>query len=629
MTLTLNGDLTNLLQGLEEVKKYLQVEIPEAIEVVQLPEDAPLALEIVRGEENRISYKKRHHFFRALGLYAQFVKEGQKAFFFNEEVEIERCGGMFDCSRNSVYTVAKVKDLLVQSALIGMSTCMLYTEDTYEIPENPYFGYLRGKYTQAEIREIDDYAYNLGIELIPCIQTLAHLKTTLKWPYAWEMRDTPDILYVGHEKTYEFIASMFKSIKETFRTNRVHIGMDEAFDMGRGRYLNDHEHTPTHKLMVEHLNRVFELIRTYELEPMMWDDMFFNHRPESENTEDLVNKLRELVGSKVPKEVSLVYWDYYQFKEGNYDYGLALREAFDNPVIFAGGIWTWTGYVINYDKTWETVNPAMAACKKRGVQEIIATMWGDDGAETAIDTVIPGMILYGEHAYSTGIDEAWIDRRCQFLTGLTLDEFRSIQKLDYIPGVESPNGGSANPHKYLLYQDTLLGAFDFYKFDDSLPSYYAALAKELAALVDKTAYYAPMYRMYSGLAEVLSYKADLGRRMITAYKADDRVALKELADVVIPQTQDALARFKDALREQWYNDCKGHGFEILDARLGGVANRLDTAAYRINLYLAGKIDVIEELAEERLALQPDHTPEVIPHANHYASTASQNVASHG
>lgn len=44
----------------------------------------------------------------------------------------------------------------------------LYTEDTYKIDGEPFFGYLRGGYTQEHLKEIDDYAFNLGIEVIPC-----------------------------------------------------------------------------------------------------------------------------------------------------------------------------------------------------------------------------------------------------------------------------------------------------------------------------------------------------------------------------------------------------------------------------------------------------------------------------
>ena len=46
-----------------------------------------------------------------------------------------------------------------------------YTEDTYEVEGQPYFGAYRGKYTKDEIKELDAYASMFGVELVPCIQT--------------------------------------------------------------------------------------------------------------------------------------------------------------------------------------------------------------------------------------------------------------------------------------------------------------------------------------------------------------------------------------------------------------------------------------------------------------------------
>lgn len=81
---------------------------------------------------------------------------------------------------------------------------MVYTEDTYEVKAYPYFGYMRGRYTEEELKECDQYAAELGIEMIPCIQTLAHLTEALKWNYAIDIRDTADILLAGSEATYTF-----------------------------------------------------------------------------------------------------------------------------------------------------------------------------------------------------------------------------------------------------------------------------------------------------------------------------------------------------------------------------------------------------------------------------------------
>src|SRR5690606_17283416 len=122
-------------------------------------------------------------------------------------------------------------------ALMGLDMLMLYTEDSYDVPEQPYFGYMRSRYSQEEIRQLDDYADLFGIEMIPCIQTLGHLQDVLKWPQFAEFSDDNTTLLVGDERTYEFIEQMIVAASTPVRSKRIHIGMDEAWRLGLGRYL--------------------------------------------------------------------------------------------------------------------------------------------------------------------------------------------------------------------------------------------------------------------------------------------------------------------------------------------------------------------------------------------------------
>ena len=85
---------------------------------------------------------------------------------------------------------------------MGLNMCMLYTEDTYEVPGEPFFGYLRGRYSQAEMKELDRYAASLGIEMFPCIQTLAHLEQILQWPAYAQYKDTNSVLLADEDATY-------------------------------------------------------------------------------------------------------------------------------------------------------------------------------------------------------------------------------------------------------------------------------------------------------------------------------------------------------------------------------------------------------------------------------------------
>ncbi len=78
--------------------------------------------------------------------------------------------------------VASVKQWIDITADLGYNTLMLYTEDTFEVDGNPYFGYMRGRYSREELKEINAYALKKEMELIPCTQMLAHQNVCRRWP---------------------------------------------------------------------------------------------------------------------------------------------------------------------------------------------------------------------------------------------------------------------------------------------------------------------------------------------------------------------------------------------------------------------------------------------------------------
>ena len=118
-------------------------------------------------------------------------------------------GIMIDCSRNGVMTPENVKEFATLIAGMGYNMLQLYTEDTYEIDGEPFFGYMRGRFTFDEVRELDDYAFDLGIELRACFQTLGHLEQMLHWPkYRHTIADTSSVVNVSKEQTYALINKM-------------------------------------------------------------------------------------------------------------------------------------------------------------------------------------------------------------------------------------------------------------------------------------------------------------------------------------------------------------------------------------------------------------------------------------
>ena len=178
-------------------------------------------------------------------------------------------GVMLDCSRNAVMKPETAKKYIDVLSDLGYNCLMLYTEDTYEIDAEPYFGHKRGRYSQAELIEIDNYAKLKGIELIPCIQTLAHLGSIFRWPCYDKIHDCNDILLSDNDETYTFIDKMFATLKRCFTSRTVNIGMDEAHMLGRGRYQDINGYVDRFDILLKHLNRVAEIAKKYGFDLLM------------------------------------------------------------------------------------------------------------------------------------------------------------------------------------------------------------------------------------------------------------------------------------------------------------------------------------------------------------------------
>ena len=111
-----------------------------------------------------------------------------------KKLNLKRFCLMLDCSRNAVMNIENLKSWVDICELLGFTSLMLYTEDTYEIDGHPYFGYARGRYTKNELKKIDSYAVSRGIEIIPFIQTLAHIEQIFRWKDYAPLKDCDDIL---------------------------------------------------------------------------------------------------------------------------------------------------------------------------------------------------------------------------------------------------------------------------------------------------------------------------------------------------------------------------------------------------------------------------------------------------
>ena len=538
-------------------------------------------------------------------------------------------GVMLDMSRNAVMSLPALKRYLPIVKKMGYNTVFMYTEDTYEVDGEPYFGYMRGRYSKDEMKELDAFASSIGMEIIPCIQTLAHLNGTLRWNKV--PIDCDDILLTDDERTYEVIDRMFKTLSECFKTRKLHVGMDEAHMLGRGKHQDIHGPEEKSAIIKRHLERVCEIAKKHGYEDvMLWSDMFYRSWNNGYSLSEPKDIPKDVIDA-VPESVIPVYWDYYHQNEREYDLMIDSHKQLSKHFCFAGGVWCWSGFTSHNKFSFRTMGPAIRSCRKNKVKNIFMTMWGDDGAECSKFAMLPALMFVAEYAKGNE-DMDSIKAKFKRIVGVDFDDFIKLDLADEITDVvvndrgdvEPVNPSNVNPSKYMLYSDYFNDFLD-YTVVPGASATYKSHAEQLRAVAKKSRKFAYLFNTAAALCEALSVKYELGVKTRAAYEAGDKAALRALAEKDYVQAQKLIRNFALTFERQWYTDNKPCGFDIQHSRLGGIMFRTEACRRRILDYVSGKLDKIEELEEKLLPFGNKNKPININQSKLYLST---NITSH-
>ena len=501
-----------------------------------------------------------------------------------------RIGVMLDCSRGAVYTVEALKKYMDVLSEMGYNSLQLYTEDTYEVKGEPYFGYMRGRYSVDELRELDCYAESKGIELIPCIQTLAHLSGPLRWQEYFDCTDVNDILLAEDNRTYVLIENMFRTCSECFRSRDINIGMDEAHMVGLGKYLDQHGYKSRFEILNKHLERVCKIADKFGFKPMMWSDMFFRLANHGEYY--VTDSSAKMADVKIPENLRLIYWDYYSQDYDHYDAMIKAHKQIAAEPVFAGGAWTWSGFVPHNEFSIDANSAAIKACNANDVHDIFITVWKDDGSESSLWSNLPALWSAAENSRGNFDKKDITEKFCKIFK-ISMDDFLLLDA----PENSFEKNFVHNETKYMLYSDPFLGIFDR-TVSPSEPERFKELAEQLNTVASGK--YEYVFRTIADLCAVLETKYALGVQMREAYRLKDKAALEKALEN-LKETERRVARFADSFEAQWMKECKPFGFEKHDIRLGGLMRRLSHCRRVLEEYLNGKREAIEELEEDILA----------------------------
>ena len=594
----LNWNPKSTEHNVREVMRTLAEEYPlqesaQNVNLILEKTDDPAVLRVTRRDDCWfVSYGRDSLAARGVA----YALSGQEC---DEKTSFKTFGILFDCTRGNVITVTHFKHWLRRLALMGYNMAMLYTKDAYQLPDEPYFGYMRGAYSIAEIKELDAYAKRLRIEMIGSIQALGHLEPILRWKAYNAVRDTSSAILVDEPQSYELLEKMIKFWSEALTSRRIHLGMDECHDLGRGRFMNEHGYESQFELYNRHLGRVCKICDKMHLKPIIWSDMYFRYANEKQNYYDTKSVIPEEVKKAIPKTVQLSYWDYYHRTENIYEDMLKLTGELNGTApIMASGVWTWSRFWTDYEMTYGTVRPCIRACRKTGTDEIIFTLWGDDGGYCDFDSAFAALAWAADFAANQTENE---DRAAKLFEAVCGTSYR----LQMICGslCYTYNGSQDEVVKILpgplLWDDPLMGIVwrEFPGYKPQLAETLLTGFKKIMELIEPhredTA--AGHLNYAWNLANVLVLKLELRKMLEHAYAKHDFNTLETISERYIPDLIDAIDGLLDAFRRQWKRSFKSFGMELMQIRLGGLSERYRELSRVIDEFIHGETDSIPEL----------------------------------
>lgn len=506
--------------------------------------------------------------------------------------------GVLISTTGTVYNVDTLKEFIDYVSKIGYNTLYLEITAGYEIEDEPFFAYMRGKYNKAELKEIDEYAKSKGITVIPTIQTLAHLGFMFRWPKFFDYRDIDEIMMVGDPRVYELVEKMIKLMAECFSAKIVHLGMDEAFNLGRGKYYDVNGPRNRIDIMKEHVEKVLGICKKYDVTPEMWGDMYIRMAYGAYDRGEMTFDNSEDVAKSIDPNLKLHYWDYYSLTKDRYINFIDKFKKITNNIVFDGGVWNYIGFVPDNSYSIKATRAAFEACSDKGIKEVTITTWGGDSVqETSLWSTMPTLVAAAEFARGN-YDMDDIKKKFKDLMDMDFDAFIALENVNKVKPRDQSNKERylLTPSKYLLYNDVFAGFYDS-TVDQSERCVFTDAAKTTSQYTEhpKWGY---VFKVVNALAELMEIKFDLGVKTREAYHNCDKESLKKLATETYPLVIKRVENLYKVFRTQYYKENKPNGFEVEDIRFGGLIKRLENCSQILMDFYNGKLDRVEELDQK-------------------------------
>lgn len=181
---------------------------------------------------------------------------------------------------------------------MGINTLWIEYEDKFPYRQYPFIQ-VRDGLTPDEVRALVDTAHEVGLRVIPTVQSLSHLEFALGRPELAHLREREDIptqICPCNPAAITLLQNLIDDILSYHEADDwIHLGADEAWALGTCPKCAARAGDDVLAFRLEHTRMICEYVRRKGKRPLISDDMFWGVPERS---------------AELPKDVILGAWNY-------------------------------------------------------------------------------------------------------------------------------------------------------------------------------------------------------------------------------------------------------------------------------------------------------------------------------
>jgi hexosaminidase len=374
-----------------------------------------------------------HHAVQTLRQIARLQSTAWTACRIDDWPVLRYRGVMLDVSRGKVPTLDTLKEIVDGISLFKMNVLQLYTEHTFEFASHPRIGLGTDPLTSQDMLELDAYARERQVELMPNLNCFGHCGHLLNLPEYRHLAESavPWTLTPVDDGTYTLLGDMLDDLLPAFSSSTLNAGCDETWDLGKGRSAALASEIGVGRVYLQHLLRLHAMAQDRGYRIQFWGDILLHHP--------------ELV-SELPEDVTLLDWHY----EAQEDYpSLDLFARSGRPFWVCPGTSSWNTLFPRIENANGNIRTLARQGAERGAEGLLNTDWGDHGHYQPLGQCWYGYVYGGAQAWSGGTtDDAAFDARFgrlwfgedgeRIVAGM-----RALGRLNTLPGMPRPNSSNS------------------------------------------------------------------------------------------------------------------------------------------------------------------------------------------